>query len=111
MTPLSIDHERSIFGERRASRAFDAMTTEATFTIAASDYLDPLFLPELVAQLKHAAPRMRLELLPLSGAFDYRRSLATGECTATAATTRESASRTGTATQQMPARYSSLSIE
>ena len=48
------------------------------FRIAASDYLDPLFLPELVAQVKKLAPQVRLELLPLSGEFDYRRSLASG---------------------------------
>ncbi|HRI17338.1 MAG TPA: LysR substrate-binding domain-containing protein, partial [Burkholderiaceae bacterium] len=43
------------------------------------DYLDPLFLPRLVAQLKRAAPGVRLELLPLSGDYDYRRHLATGD--------------------------------
>ncbi|HET9978449.1 MAG TPA: LysR family transcriptional regulator [Burkholderiaceae bacterium] len=68
-----------IFGERRASRSFDAATSEATFTIAASDYLDPLFLPELVARLQRGAPSARIELHPLSGDYDYRRSLARGE--------------------------------
>ena len=37
-----------IFGERRASRAFDPASSEAAFTIAASDYLDPLFLLSLI---------------------------------------------------------------
>ena len=68
-----------LFSPRNRSRGFEPAESALTFRIAASDYLDPLFLPELVAQLKHAAPRMRLELLPLSGAFDYRRSLAQGQ--------------------------------
>jgi len=69
----------AIFGERRASRAFDAATSEATFTLAASDYLDPLFLPELVARLQREAPSARIELHPLSSDYDYRKSLARGE--------------------------------
>jgi DNA-binding transcriptional LysR family regulator len=70
---------QAIFGERRASRAFDAATTAATFTIAASDYLDPLFLPELVARIQAGAPNARIELHPLSSDYDYRKSLARGE--------------------------------
>ncbi len=68
-----------LFSPRAHQRAFDPRSSTATFRIAASDYLDPLFLPELVGHLKREAPAVRLELLPLSGAFDYRRSLAAGE--------------------------------
>ncbi len=68
-----------LFGPRAHQRGFDPLASGATFRIAASDYLDPLFLPELVAHLKKLAPRVRLELMPLSGEFDYRRSLAAGE--------------------------------
>ena len=68
-----------LFSPKIRQGGFDPLTSEATFRVAASDYLDPLFLPELVAQLKHAAPQLRLELLPLSGDFDYRRALAAGE--------------------------------
>jgi DNA-binding transcriptional LysR family regulator len=65
----------------RAARvaAFDATHSQGLFRVAASDYLDPLFLPHLVAQIKRAAPGVRLELLPLSQSYDYRRSLAAGE--------------------------------
>ena len=70
---------QAIFGERRASRAFDAASSAATFTIAASDYLDPLFLPELVARIQREAPNVRIELHALTADFDYRRSLARGE--------------------------------
>lgn len=68
-----------LFGARGRTQAFEPAACEATFRIAASDYLDPLFLPELVARLKRLAPRAQLELQPLSGEFDYRRSLASGE--------------------------------
>jgi len=68
-----------LFSPRTRQMGFDPLTSTTTFRIAASDYLDPLFLPELVAQLKKVAPQVRLELMPLSGEFDYRRSLAVGE--------------------------------
>ncbi|MDE2566427.1 MAG: LysR family transcriptional regulator [Burkholderiales bacterium] len=70
-----------LFGARgRAARsgAFEAAQADALFRIAASDYLDPLFLPRLVAHLKRAAPGVRLELMPLTQDYDYRRALAAG---------------------------------
>jgi len=67
-----------LFTARARSRAFSPSECEETFRIAASDYLDPLFLPELVARTKRLAPGARLELLPLSGEYDYRRGLASG---------------------------------
>ncbi|HKX42431.1 MAG TPA: LysR family transcriptional regulator [Burkholderiaceae bacterium] len=72
------DAER-LFGARSRQRGFDPQTSTATFRLAASDYLDPLFLPEVVAHLKRLAPQVRLEVRPLSSTFDYRRSLAAGE--------------------------------
>ena len=68
-----------LFSPRSRQRGFEPQTSTVMFRVAASDYLDPLFLPELVAHLKKVAPTVRLELLPLSGEFDYRRSLASGE--------------------------------
>jgi DNA-binding transcriptional LysR family regulator len=68
-----------LFGARARERGFDAAASEANFRIAASDYLDPLFLPGLVAHLKRTAPRVRLELQPLSEEYDYRKRLAAGE--------------------------------
>lgn len=68
-----------LFGPRSRQRGFAPAASTLTFRVAASDYLDPLFLPELVARLLHEAPLARLELLPLSGEFDYRRSLAKGD--------------------------------
>lgn len=76
-TRILQDAER-LFGARARSRSFEPQTSRATFRVAASDYLDPLFLPGLVAHLKKAAPGVRLELLPLSAEFDYRRGLASG---------------------------------
>ena len=70
---------QALFSPRSRRAAFDPVHSDTLFRIAASDYLDPLFLPALVARLKTTAPLLRLELLPLSGEFDYRRSLALGE--------------------------------
>ena len=77
-TRLLQDADR-LFSPRAHQRGFDPASSSSIFRIAASDYLDPLFLPELVAHLKHVAPGVRLELLPLSGEFDYRRGLAAAE--------------------------------
>ena len=68
-----------LFGARHAVHAFDAAHSEATLRIAASDFLDPLFLPELVARIRQQAPGALVELLPLTREFDYRKSLARGE--------------------------------
>ncbi len=76
---LILQEADRLFGPRSRQGGFDPQLSTTTFRIAASDYLDPLFLPQLVAQLKRAAPLARLELLPLSEGFDYRRSLAIGE--------------------------------
>ncbi len=68
-----------LFSPRSRQRSFEPHSSDLKFRIAASDYLDPLFLPELVARIKQLAPSVRLDLMPLSGGFDYRRGLATGE--------------------------------
>lgn len=61
------------------ARGFDAATATHTFSLAASDYMDPLFLPQLVAQIKNEAPLCHVEIHPLSGESDYRARLAQGE--------------------------------
>lgn len=65
-TRLLQDADR-LFSLQADQRGFDARTSTATFRIAASDYLDPLFLPALVARVKRAAPGVRLELPGLPG--------------------------------------------
>ncbi len=77
-TNLLHEAER-LFGARTRALPFDAAASEATFRVAASDYLDPLFLPALVAHVKRVAPAVRLELMPLTQEYDYRRHLATGD--------------------------------
>jgi DNA-binding transcriptional LysR family regulator len=62
------------------ARGFEAKTAQVSFRIAASDYLDPMFLPQLVSRIKAHAPLSRIEIQPLSGAQDYRQRLAQGEC-------------------------------
>jgi len=61
------------------ARRFDPLTARHTFTLAASDYLDPFFLPQLVTHLKTHAPLCAIEIHPLSGDSDYHRRLAQGE--------------------------------
>ena len=60
------------------ARGFDARTSAPVFRVAAADYLDPEFLPRLVAQVKEHAPRSQIEIHPLSAAADYHEALAQG---------------------------------
>jgi DNA-binding transcriptional LysR family regulator len=60
------------------ARGFDPQTDASTFRVAASDYLDPLFLPQLMAQLKAEAPLCHIEIHPLSADSDYHAHLAQG---------------------------------
>ena len=68
-----------LFSGRLRSAPFDAAASQSTFRVAASDYLDPLFLPSLVTHIKRAAPGVQLELMPLTREYDYRRHLAHGD--------------------------------
>jgi len=61
------------------ARGFDPQTATSTFRIAASDYLDPLFLPMLVAQVKSQAPLCHIEIHPLSSDSDYHAHLSLGQ--------------------------------
>jgi DNA-binding transcriptional LysR family regulator len=61
------------------ARGFDPATAATTFRVAAADYLDPEFLPQLVSQVKAAAPHSQIEIHPLSAASDYQARLAQGE--------------------------------
>jgi len=61
------------------ARSFDPRSAARTFRIAASDYLDPLFLPKLVAHLKKYAPLCTVEIMALSHDVDYSGQLAHGD--------------------------------
>lgn len=61
------------------ARGFDPQTAQTTFRIAASDYLDPLFLPMLVAQVKSQAPLCGIEIHALSSDSDYHAHLSLGQ--------------------------------
>jgi DNA-binding transcriptional LysR family regulator len=61
------------------ARGFDPQTATQTFRLAASDYLDPTFLPLLVSRLKSQAPATRIEIHPLSADSHYHGHLAQGE--------------------------------
>jgi DNA-binding transcriptional LysR family regulator len=74
-----LDAADRLFNPEQRRNDFDPTTAQVSFRIAASDYLDPFFLPQLVTHIKRLAPHVRLDLHGLSAAFDYRRSLAGGE--------------------------------
>jgi DNA-binding transcriptional LysR family regulator len=61
------------------TRTFEPQAAVTTFRVAAADYLDPLFLPELVAQIKAQAPLCQIEIHPLSAESDYQVRLAQGD--------------------------------
>lgn len=69
----------TLFGATRSGGTFSPKQAAHTVRIAASDYLDPLFLPGIVARLRREAPGLSVDIHPLSAEFDYRRSLAAGE--------------------------------
>ncbi len=69
----------TLFSPQQRVRPFDPASAGLNFRIAASDYLDPLFLPRIVELLKREAPLAQVELHPLSAEIDYRRKLASGE--------------------------------
>ena len=68
-----------LFSPQQRSGAFDPASASLSLRIAASDYLDPLFLPSIVQRLKREAPQAQVELHPLSAEIDYRRKLASGD--------------------------------
>ena len=70
---------QALFGGHAAAQGFAPATATQAFRIAASDYLDPLFLPELVARVRAQSPDVTLDLLPLTRDYDYRGHLARGE--------------------------------
>ncbi|HZN48770.1 MAG TPA: LysR family transcriptional regulator [Ramlibacter sp.] len=61
------------------ARGFEPQTSAITFRVAAADYLDPQFLPQLVSQVKSQAPLSQIEIHPLTAASDYHAQLAQGE--------------------------------
>jgi DNA-binding transcriptional LysR family regulator len=61
------------------ARGFEPQADATTFRVAAADYLDPHFLPQLVSQVKQLAPRSQIEIHPLTAASDYHAQLAQGE--------------------------------
>jgi len=60
------------------ARGFDPQTSSHVFRVAAADYLDPEFLPQLVSQVKQQAPASQIEIHPLTAASDYHAQLAQG---------------------------------
>jgi DNA-binding transcriptional LysR family regulator len=70
---------QAMFGSRTHGLDFDPAQSALNFRVAASDWLDPMVLPELVGRIKAQAPGVTLELLPLTGEYDYRLHLSRAE--------------------------------
>lgn len=70
---------QQLFGGQALARSFVPAQAGHQFRIAASDYLDPLFLPTLVQQVRRLAPGVVLDFHPLSRDLDYRGQLGRGE--------------------------------
>jgi DNA-binding transcriptional LysR family regulator len=64
---------------RPQMQAFVPARSDVILRIAASDYLDPLFLPGVVASVVAEAPGVRLEMEALTSSFDVRDKLASGD--------------------------------
>ena len=75
---LLADAER-LFSPRLRQSPFDPATSTLSVRIATSDYLDPFFLPTVVARLQREAPGLLVEMVPLSADLDFRRKLELGE--------------------------------
>lgn len=60
------------------ARAFEPADARETFRIAASDTLDPLFLPSVMARVKALAPHCRVEVHALSAQAQYAHELGQG---------------------------------
>jgi DNA-binding transcriptional LysR family regulator len=60
------------------ARLFDPADASETFRIAASDTLDPLFLPSVMARIKSLAPGCRVEVHALSAQAQYAHDLGQG---------------------------------
>jgi DNA-binding transcriptional LysR family regulator len=60
------------------ARVFEPAFARETFRIAASDTLDPLFLPSVMARVKSLAPGCRVEVHALSAQAQYAHDLGQG---------------------------------
>ena len=79
MVQPSADILRAAEGLFSDARQFDPRTSTRTFRIAASDYLDPQFLPRLMSAMMAQAPHCPVDFLPLSAEAHYEGQLADGE--------------------------------
>jgi DNA-binding transcriptional LysR family regulator len=61
------------------SHVFEPRTAPLTFRIGAADFLDPLFLPRLVMEIKLQAPLCHIEVRSLSEHAQYSEQLANGD--------------------------------
>jgi DNA-binding transcriptional LysR family regulator len=69
----------ALFSARQRTASFVPGRSELIMRLGASDYLDPLFLPEVVGRVQRDAPGVGIEIEALSGSFDVQARLAAGD--------------------------------
>ena len=62
-----------------ATAPFDASSSNHSFTIASPDYMAPVFLSEIVDQIRRKAPNASLVIRALGPDFDFEGALARGD--------------------------------
>jgi DNA-binding transcriptional LysR family regulator len=70
---------QKLFGGGPRVQRFVPGEANLRLRLAASDFMDPLFLPELLARVRREAPGIEVDVVPLSAELDYRRALAHGD--------------------------------
>ena len=68
----------ALFSPKLRGEGFSPSSSDALFRVAASDYLDPRFIPGVAARVRRLAPGVRLEFLALADGYDYAAALAEG---------------------------------
>ncbi|WP_315926643.1 LysR family transcriptional regulator [Mesorhizobium sp. SP-1A] len=61
------------------AKAFDPAEATGTFHIASADCMEAFFLPRLIAQVRSAAPGVRLMIRSIEQGYDYAAALEKGE--------------------------------
>lgn len=70
---------REVDNAFKQAQVFDPRRSTTLFRVGACDFLDPLFLPNLLTAINAQAPNSRIEIHALSETSDYHRMLADGD--------------------------------
>ena len=68
----------ALFSPKLRGGTFNPAASEVLFRVVASDFLDPRFIPGIIARTRRLAPGIRLEFLALANGYDHAAALADG---------------------------------